>query len=83
MHAIEVTNAVTHGLGMLLTIFGGFFLLQYKKQDLEILGCSIYLVSLFVMYTSSTLTHSFFLMERTSYIFTLMDHASIYLLIAG
>ncbi len=66
-----------------MAICGGYFLLSQKQTKAEILSCSIYVVSLFTLYAASTFSHSFFLMERTGFIFSLLDHAAIYLLIAG
>ena len=44
----------------------------------------IYLVSLFILYLSSTLYHSMFAMgDVVVHIFGIFDHCAIYLLIAG
>ena len=43
----------------------------------------LYVVSLCTLYASSTLAHSFFRMRTMGRVFQIMDHASIYLLIAG
>jgi len=81
----EVMNCVTHGLGILLGTVGTRVLMQ-QVQDLPphyIISCAIYSASLIVLYTSSTLFHSFFALKRTKFIFQVFDRCAIYLLIAG
>ena len=46
-------------------------------------SCAVYSMSLIVLYTSSTLYHSFFALRYTRYIFESLDHCAIYILIAG
>ena len=48
----------------------------------HIVSCSIYGATLVLLFTSSTLYHSF-RSERVKHAFRIVDHASIYLLIAG
>ena len=82
----EVMNAVTHGLGILLAMLGSFLLTKRvsSQDDLRhVVSCGIYSVSLIVLYTSSTLYHSFFSMQNTKYIFEVFDKCAIYILIAG
>lgn len=43
----------------------------------------VYVWTLLFMYLSSTLCHSFFMLELTGRIFTALDHCSIFFLIAG
>lgn len=78
-------NCVTHGLGILLGTVGTYVL---NKQisglpSYYIISCAIYSVSLIVLYTSSTLFHSFFALQKTKFIFSVIDKCAIYLLIAG
>ena len=59
----EVMNSFTHGFGILLTIFGAVMMLQkvsHNYNGYHTFSCVVYLFSLFVLYTSSTLYHSFF-----------------------
>lgn len=81
----EVMNCITHGLGMLLVIIGST--LMYKRTiDRSIahfMACLVYSISLLLLYTSSTLYHSFFTMQHTRYIFEALDKCAIYILIAG
>lgn len=78
-------NCVTHGLGVLLGTLGSK-LLFHQVRDLPYhyaLSCRIYCASLMVLYTSSTLYHSFFALKRTKFVFQVFDRCAIYLLIAG
>ena len=78
-------NCVTHGLGIILCVIGTICLLGRvrHKSSRYIVSCSIYSLSLLVLYMSSTLYHSFFALQTTRYIFEVFDHCAIYLLIAG
>lgn len=81
----QVMNCVTHGLGILLATVGTY-LLHHQISGCPshyILSCAIYSASLIVLYTSSTLYHSFFALKKTKFIFKVFDRCAIYLLIAG
>ncbi len=81
----ETINAATHGLGAVLGL-GGLALLVVMAalhgNVWHIVSCSIYGATLVLLFTSSTLYHSF-RGERVKHAFRIVDHASIYLLIAG
>lgn len=81
----EVMNGVTHGLGILMAMVGSTLLYQRTKNmsTTHFVACSIYSASLLLLYTSSTLYHSFFTMINTKYIFAALDKCAIYILIAG
>ncbi|CAB9512141.1 UPF0073 inner membrane protein YqfA [Seminavis robusta] len=81
----EILNGCTHGLGIILAIVGAVLLMK-RVQDMSnrhFFSCAIYSVSLLVLYTSSTLYHSFFALQQTRYIFEVLDKCAIYILIAG
>jgi len=81
----EVLNAVTHGIGVILSIIALVFLVQKGLEagsKLEITSYTVYGVSLILLYLSSTLYHSF-TFTRARYVFRIIDHSSIFLLIAG
>ena len=67
----EVMNCVTHGLGIILVIFGTSSMTNRvaHKSLTHNVSCAIYSLSLLVLYTSSTLYHSFFTMIATRYVF--------------
>jgi hemolysin III len=47
------------------------------------MACTVYSASLLLLYTSSTLYHSFFTLQHTKSIFEVLDKCAIYILIAG
>ena len=82
--AEEELNAISHGLGIILGVFGLFLLLGQNTQKTTYATLSIIVYSLcfIVLFTASTLYHTvsnFNLKQK----FRVIDHISIYLLIAG
>jgi hemolysin III len=78
-------NGCTHGLGIILAIVGAV-LLSRRARDMSlrhVISCAVYSLSLLMLYTSSTLYHSFFALQNTRYIFEVLDKCAIYILIAG
>lgn len=80
--ANEVLNAVTHGVGVLLSIVGFVLLLKKANSGLHYVSFIIYGVSLLLLFLASTLYHSL-IFTKAKKIFQVFDHCSIYLLIAG
>jgi hemolysin III len=81
----ETINAVTHGLGALLGLGGMAVLVVMASLHGDvwhIVSCSIYGFTLVLLFSSSTVYHSC-RGERAKHICRIVDHASIYLLIAG
>lgn len=79
-----IANAVSHGVGALLAIAGLVVLLVISDTTVEIIASLAYGISLIILYFSSTLLHSFpEKMKRVFTVFQRLDHASIFLLIAG
>jgi hemolysin III len=81
----EIANSVTHGVGAALSIAAMSILIYIASQNRDtwrIVSFSIYGSTLFVLYLASTLYHAF-THEKTKRFFRLMDHSSIFLLIAG
>ena len=81
----ELINSITHGIGLLLSIFGTAMLVMPANVhgDIKRIVCFIiYGSSLITMYAASTLCHSF-PPGRIKNIFILIDYSAIYLLIAG
>lgn len=78
-------NGVTHGLGILLAIIGAVLLSKrvQDRSERHVISCAIYSTSLLVLFTSSTLYHSFFALQNTRYVFAVLDKCAIYILIAG
>ncbi|WP_028596001.1 PAQR family membrane homeostasis protein TrhA [Paenibacillus assamensis] len=81
----EIANAITHGIGALLSIAALTLLIVFAAiygDPLHVVSFTIYGISMLLLYTSSTLVHSF-PEGRVKDLFETFDHASIYLFIAG
>ena len=81
----EVLNAVTHGIGVILSIIALVLLVRKginHQSAVEITAYSIYGASMILLYLCSTLYHSFSF-THVKRILKILDHSSIYLLIAG
>lgn len=79
----EIANAITHGVGALLSIAAIVLLIIFTyKIPLKLVSTVIYSSTLFLLYLSSTLYHSI-TNKKAKNLFEIFDHASIYLLIAG
>ncbi|MBN2008781.1 hemolysin III family protein [candidate division KSB1 bacterium] len=81
----EIANSVSHGIGAALSIAALVLLVVFasKQEDAwRVVSFSIYGTTLFLLYMASTLYHSF-PQPRVKRFFRILDHSSIYLLIAG
>ncbi len=85
MYYGEKLNSITHLVGGVLALVGFGVLLTISIQQyspLLIISFTIFGLTLILMYTMSTLYHSFH-PPKLKKIFQKLDHISIYLLIAG
>jgi hemolysin III len=83
--AEEIFNSITHGIGALLSIVALFILVVFASHHgnaWHIVSFTIFGVSLIILYTASTLYHSFTNLKVKN-VFARLDHASIFVLIAG
>ena len=78
----EVLNAVTHGIGVVLSIVGFIFLMQKANDALSYAAYIVYGISLLLLFLASTLYHSL-IFTKAKKVLQVFDHCSIYLLIAG
>jgi hemolysin III len=81
----EIANSIIHGLGVGLSVAALTMLIVFAAQagNPWAMGAGIvYGISLVLEYTASTLYHSF-PQPRVKHIFKILDHAGIYMLIAG
>src|SRR5690606_3984912 len=81
----EVANAVTHGLGALLSVAALVLLVVFaslKGTAAHIVSFTIYGSAMLLLYTASTLVHSF-PEGKLKRLFEAMDHSCIYVFIAG
>eukprot|EP00808_Paulinella_micropora_P016537 g55786.t1 len=89
----EVMSSITHGLGILFSIFASWYMLrkvlrndeEHPWVDLEVRfwSCLVYCFTLLLLYFSSTFYHVFFMTDKVRHVFGVLDHCAIYLLIAG
>lgn len=81
----EIANAITHGIGVVLSIVALVLLVVFsslKGTALHIVSFSIYGTSMLLLYTASTLVHSF-PPGKAKQVFEALDHSCIYIFIAG
>ena len=81
----EIANGVTHGVGILLSIFATILMISRVikgNSAVSMTGAIIFGLSMILLYSSSTFYH----LSRgpvAKRLLRIMDHSSIYLLIAG
>jgi hemolysin III len=81
----EFVHALTHGIGLLLSLAGAWFLIaraMLQGDAWRIAGCSIFAAALVAVYAASTLSHAV-RAPRWRRMFRTLDQACIYLLIVG
>lgn len=81
----EIAHSITHGIGAILSLAGLVFLICkgfVSGDPWRLASGTVYGISLVLLYTFSTLYHSF-PWPRVKAVFQTLDHAAIYVLIAG
>ncbi len=81
----EITNAISHGIGAMLAVAGLVILVFYASMFgsvKHIVTFSIFGVSMILLYSASTLYHSF-PKGKVKDILKICDHSAIFSLIAG
>ena len=81
----EIFNSITHGVGALISIAALVLLIVFSSiygSASHIISCTIFGFTLVLLYTASTLYHSF-QKPTLKHVFKILDHSCIYLLIAG
>lgn len=81
----EIANAVTHGIGAVLSVAALVLLIVFASLDgsaWHVVSFTIYGVTMLLLYVASTLVHSF-PEGKTKDLFEIFDHSAIYLFIAG
>ena len=81
----ELVNAITHGIGLLLSLAGAIVLLGHVSATLDgwrLAGCLVFAITLVSVYAASTLSHA---VVRPSLrrLFRKLDQGFIYLLIVS
>lgn len=81
----EIANAITHGLGVLLSIAALVLLIVYSSTygtEWHIISFTIFGVTMLLMYLCSTFLHSL-PHGKAKDLFEIFDHSAIYFFIAG
>ena len=82
----EVANAVTHAISafimLILLPFSAIYTYNAYGR-IQAVGVSIFVISLFMMFLSSTIYHSMSYGSTHKYILRIIDHSMIYIAIAG
>lgn len=81
----ELANSITHGVGLALSVVGLIVLVVLsvaRGNAWHIAGCTIFGVTLVLLYSASTFYHAF-KAPRLKRTLKILDHTAIYLLIAG
>ncbi|MFO3689557.1 hemolysin III family protein [Staphylococcus felis] len=82
----EVGNAVSHGVAALLMLFLLPYAAVYSYAHSGVLlsiSVSIFVISIFMMFISSTVYHSMQQASPHKYVMRIIDHSMIYVAIAG
>jgi hemolysin III len=79
-----LANAITHGIGAILAVLGAVYLIAASTRGTAqlVVSCAIFSSTMVLVYVCSTLYHSL-VRTKARYVFHVLDHSSIYLLIAG
>jgi len=81
----ELFNSITHGAGVLLSVAALVLLIIFSNTygtTSHVVSCTIFGVTLILLYSASTLYHSIQKPQVKS-VLKIIDHSCIYLLIAG
>jgi len=81
----ELAHSLTHGAGLLMGIAALVLMVVFAAQKgsaIHVVSCTVFGATLVVLYASSTLYHAL-PAGRGKRVFGILDHAAIFLLIAG
>ena len=81
----EIANAITHGIGFLLSIAALVLLIVFSSLEgsaMHIVTFTIFGSTMAILYINSTMVHAL-PQGKAKYVFEILDHSSIYLFIAG
>jgi hemolysin III len=76
-------SAMSHLLGIVLSVIGTVVLLQQSHDLTDQIGVGIFGASLICLYAASTIYHALDISDKVNLILRKIDHAMIYVLIAG
>ena len=81
----EIANSISHGIGLVAALVATPFLIVHAVRHGDtgfIVGASIFAASMVLMYLASTLYHALPI-GRAKRVFQVIEHSTIFLLIAG
>lgn len=76
-------SAYTHLAGAVFAVFAAVPLLMKASSALHLFSCTVFILSMFLLYSASTLYHTFGRTTRSFLLLKKLDHLMIYVLIAG
>jgi hemolysin III len=80
----EPVNSLSHLIGVLLSLLGMVVLLAYSAgEPWRLISFAIYGASSVMLFTASTLLHGLHVEERVERLLLRLDHAAIFVMIAG
>ena len=85
-HPKDPGSALTHGIGIILVFFAAIPLLvraAHGEHPVYIVSLAVFAVSMFLLYSASTIYHTFNLSPKINKTLKKLDHIMIYVLIAG
>ncbi len=81
----EIANSISHGVGLIATLAAIPFLISPAAERGDtafIIGVSVFVTTMVLLYLSSTLYHSF-PRGKAKRVFQIIEHSAIFLVIAG
>lgn len=81
----EIANSVSHGIGLLVALVAGPFLIARAAghgKPWGVVGASVFVAAIVAMYAASTLYHAL-RQGRGKQVFRTLEHCAIFMLIAG
>ena len=81
----EIFNSTTHGIGAVLSLASMVIMIVIaagRSGTIGVVSSVVFSITLFLLYISSTLYHAL-TNEKAKKVFQILDHCTIYLLIAG
>lgn len=85
-HIKDPGSAITHFIGMLLAICAAMPLLLKASREpgkIQLVALSIFIVSMILLYASSTIYHTLDISPKVNQLLRKVDHMMIFILIAG
>ncbi len=85
-HPKDPGSAITHFIGVVLVVLAALPLLfraASGEHPIYLISLTIFVTSMFLLYSASTIYHTFNLSEKTNQMLKKLDHIMIYILIAG